>query len=174
MSRIMKENFFIRVNFQSVTQAEHQLKKIEKAIDAVIDKFSGKDYIVHASCYDPDNEPTLEFEFPVETDADDFFDNYQGDDETSPKSSEEYEEYKDEKHKAFDVFIQFIGTRKGRAQLEKMKQAFDAELDKFAEKGLIASHYRDQPSETDATGEYLEEEIQEIQKVHNVKIRRGP
>ena len=169
MSRIMKENFFIRVNFQNVTQAEHQFKKIEKAIDAVIDKFSGKDYIVDASCYDPDDEPTPEFEFPVETDADDFFANYQGDDETSPKSSEAY---KDEKHKALDVFIEFIGTRKGRTQLEKMKKAFDAELDKFQEKELIASHYRDQPSETDATGEYLEEEIQEIQTVHNVKIRR--
>ena len=73
MSRIMKENFFIRVNFQTVTQAEHQFKKIEKAIDAVIDKFSGKDYIVDASCYDPDDEPIPEFEFPVETDPDDFF-----------------------------------------------------------------------------------------------------
>ena len=169
MSRIMKENFFIRVNFQTVTQAESQFKKIEEAIDAVIDKFSGKDYIVDASCYDPDDEPIPEFEFPVETDPDDFFDNYRGDNETNSKSSEAY---KDEKHKALDVFIEFIGTRKGRAQLEKMKKAFDAELDKFQEKGLIASHYRDRPSETDATGEYLEAEIQKIQKVHNVKIRR--
>lgn len=171
MSRIMKESFFIRVNFQSVTQAEYQAKKIKKAIDAVIDKFSGKDYIVYAHCYNPNYElePILEFELSAEIDADDFFDNYHEDDETILKNREEY---KDEKHKAFDVFIEFIGTGKGRAQLEKMKAAFDAELDKFEEKGLIASHYRDQPSETDATGEYLEEEIQEIQKVHNVKIRR--
>ena len=57
-----------------------------------------------------------------------FFDNYRGDNETNSKSSEAY---KDEKYKALDIFIEFIGTKKGRTQLEKMKKAFDAELNKF-------------------------------------------
>lgn len=167
MPKIMCDNFFIHINFHSETQAGYQLEQIEEVIDTVINKFSGKDYIVSGTSWlegdDPVPEPS------VETDADEFFDEYEGEDEPSPQSSEEYN---DEKHKAFDMFIRFISTKKGLAQLEKMKEAFDAGLDKFEEKGLIASYSRGEGSEKDVTGEYSEEEIQEIQKEHNVKIHR--
>ena len=169
MSRIKQNHSFIGITFMSVRQMEYQREKILEAIDAELDKFTGKEHIISGNGWFEDDEPIVDVS--VETDPEKFFDEYQGDD---PPRSENSYDYKDEKEQAIDVYITFIDTQKGRAQVERMKKAVDTILDEIKEKGLLASYRKGELGESDLTNDFSEEEIQAFQKAHNTLIRRYP
>lgn len=168
INRIKGNNSLISINFLSVTQAEYQLEKIIEAIDAEINRFTGRECIIRGSCYSEDNEliQGLFIDEPVPESIDEF--QYQEDEEST---SENNDEFQDKMTRAITVYIVFINAKKGRAQLERLKTAIDAELDKFEEKGLIGSYNsNDKGTETDLTSDYVQEEIRNIEKVHKVQI----
>ena len=157
-------HYFISITFMSIKQVEYQLENIVEAIDAEFDKFAEKEYIISGSASLDDDE-TIDDGF-VETDPEKFFDEYQGDDQP-------IDDDRDEKRQNIEAFITFIGTQKGRAQVERMKKSVDTRLDEFAEKGLIVSYSWAKLRESDRTSEFSEEEIQAFQKEHNTRIRRN-
>lgn len=135
--RIKSNDSLISINFISITQANYQLEKIIAAINTKIDKFIGKECIIHCSCYH--------------------------DEELTPKF--------DKKSQAVLVYVEFINTKKGRAQLEKLRKTINAELDNFEEKGLMGSYNsNDRGMEKDLTSGYTREKIQDIEKKHQVQI----
>ena len=153
MSRIKHNNSFIGITFLSIKQMEYQREKILEAINAELDKFTGKEHIIFGSGSFYDDEPI--FDGFAETDPEKFFDEYQGDDTPSSEISHDYRE---EKEQAIEVYITFIDTQKGRAQVERMKKVVDTILDEIKEKGLLASYRKGELGESDRTNEYSEEE----------------
>lgn len=165
ISRIKENHSLISINFLSITQAKYQLEKIVEAIDIEIKRFIGKECIIHGSCYEDgdlphelnmDNEP-----IPDSIEA------YQSDEESIPEHNDEHQ---DEKHQVADVYIEFINTRRGRVQLERLRKAIDAELNKFEAKGLIASYNNNDKGTENYGPNYTKESIKDIEKEHKVRI----
>ena len=167
MSRIKQNHFFIGITFLSIKQMEYQREKVLEAINTEIDKFTGKEHIISGSGWFDDDELIVD-DF-AETDPEKFFDEYHGDD---PPRSEISYDYRDEKEQTIDVYITFIGTQKGQAQVDRMKKAVDTILDEIKEKGLLASYRKGELGESDLTSDFSEEDIQAFQKAHNTLIHR--
>lgn len=168
INRIKGNHSLISINFLSITQAEYQLEKIIGVIGAEINKFAGREYIISGFCDSQDNEliQGLFIDEPIPESIEEF--QYQEDEEFT---SENNNEFQDKMTRAIKVYIVFINAKKGRAQLEGLRTAIDAELDKFEEKGLIGSYNsNDKGTETDLTSDYTPEEIQNIEKVHKVQV----
>ena len=165
INRIKGNHSLIAISFLSITQAKYQFRKIIEAINTEINKFTGRECIIHGYSYPQDDEMLGHvIDEPIPESIDEF----QVDDEPTPKNNDEFQ---NEKHPAIIVYIVFINTEKGRAQLESLRKAINAELDKLEEKGLIGSYNsNDKGTESDLISDYTKEEIQDIEKQHNVQI----
>ena len=166
INRIKRNHSLISINFLSITQAKYQLEKIIESINAEINKFTGKECIIHGYCYPQDDELILGafIDEPIPESIDEYPEN----EEPIPENNDEF---RDEKHQAVIVYIEFINRKKGRAQLERLRKAIDAELDKFEEKELIGSYNsNDKGTESDLTSDHTQEEIRDIEKEHKVQI----
>ena len=166
INRIKGNHSLISISFLSITQAKYQLEKIIEAINVEIKRFTGRECIIHGSCYSQDEELNLGpiFDEPIPESIDE----YQEDEESIPENNDDF---RDEKSKAVVVYTVFINTKRGRAQFERLRKAIDTELDKFEEKGLIDSYNsNDKGSEEDLTRNYTTEEIQDIKEKHSVQI----
>ena len=166
INRIKGNHSLISISFLSITQAKYQLKKIIEAIDSEINRFTGRECIIHGSCYPQDDEVILEH--VIDEPIPESIEEYQEDEEPIPENNDAFP---DEKLPAVYVYIEFINAKKGRAQLERLRKAIDAELDKFKEKKLIGSYNsNDKGTESELTSDYTREEIQDIETEHKVQI----
>ena len=108
MSRIKHNHSFIGITFLSIKQMEYQREKILEAVDAELDKFTGKEHIISGSVgFDYDETSVEDF---AETDPEKFFDEYQGDD---THSSEISHDYREEKEQAIEVYTHLSTHKKG-------------------------------------------------------------
>ena len=153
INRIKRNDSLISIYFLSTTQAKYQRYKIVAAFNVAINRFTGRECIIHGSSI-IDQDILDEGELIVAGLVD------------KPIQKAQIIQ-------AIDVYIDFINTQQGRAQLEKVKKALDAELDKFAEKGLIDYYISgDEGSEKDLISNYTEIEIRAFEEEHDVEISR--